>query len=195
MPDRTAGRCASRHVYQIITEDDTSPVCHTLPEVGKIQSTLTVETFLKPTSVIVSFIFVALDIDASDRNSSTVIQVWKQWADENRTTQKSSNGRRKVTSASDDQHLFRMAVNYRTASSRQLEARWSTATESPSRQTIDGCVCDGLISTEPGKLIGTKLSFQMNHASICETMMAASMVDAIPVNAAFQRALSNDIGA
>ncbi|GFT84039.1 hypothetical protein TNCV_1149361 [Trichonephila clavipes] len=51
MPDRTAGRCASRHVCVVIitetesgfiTEDDTSPVCHTpkLPEVGKIQSTL-----------------------------------------------------------------------------------------------------------------------------------------------------------
>ncbi|GFT56023.1 transposable element Tcb2 transposase [Trichonephila clavipes] len=33
---------------------------------------------------------------------------------------------------------------------------------SPSRQTIKGCVCNGLKSTEPGKLIGTKFSFQKN---------------------------------
>ncbi|GFV98713.1 transposable element Tc1 transposase [Trichonephila clavipes] len=33
-------------------------------------------------------------------------------------------------------------------------------TGSLSRQTIDGCVCNGLMSTESGKLIGTKLSFQ-----------------------------------
>ncbi|GFX95375.1 uncharacterized protein TNCV_3684271 [Trichonephila clavipes] len=37
-------------------------------------------------------------------------------------------------------------------------------TESLSRQTID--VCNELMSVEPGKLIGTKLSFQTNHASI-----------------------------
>ncbi|GFU15801.1 transposable element Tcb2 transposase [Trichonephila clavipes] len=36
----------------------------------------------------------------------------------------------------------------------------------PSRQTIDDCVCNKLMSTGPGKLIGTNLSFQMNHASI-----------------------------
>ena len=49
------------------------------------------------------------------------------------------------------------------------------------------------MSTELGKLIGAKLSFQMNHARICGTMMAAFVLDAIPVNAAFQSALSNDI--
>ncbi|GFV19457.1 tyrosine-protein kinase Shark [Trichonephila clavipes] len=56
----------------------------------------------------------------------------------------------------------------------------------PSRQTIDGSICNGLMSTEPGQLIGTKLSFQMNHASICGTMMAAFVLDATTVNAAFQ---------
>ncbi|GFW39539.1 uncharacterized protein TNCV_3908481 [Trichonephila clavipes] len=66
-------------------------------------------------------------------------------------------------------------------------------TRSPSRQTIDGCVCNGLMNTEPDKLIGTKLSLEMNHASICLTMMAAFVLDAMPVNAAFQSALSNDI--
>ncbi|PRD26889.1 UNVERIFIED_CONTAM: Transposable element Tcb2 transposase [Trichonephila clavipes] len=63
----------------------------------------------------------------------------------------------------------------------------------PSRQTIDGCVCNGLMSTELGKLIGTKLSFQMNQASICGTMMAAFVLDAMLVNAAFQSVLSNGI--
>ncbi|GFW56461.1 transposable element Tcb2 transposase [Trichonephila clavipes] len=62
----------------------------------------------------------------------------------------------------------------------------------PSRQTINDCVCNGLMSTKPGKLIGTKLSFQMNSASICGTMMAAFVLDAMLVNAAFPSALSND---
>ncbi|GFX59615.1 transposable element Tcb2 transposase [Trichonephila clavipes] len=35
--------------------------------------------------------------------------------------------------------------------------------------------------------------FQMNHASICESMIAAFALDAMPVNAAFHSALSNDI--
>ena len=48
------------------------------------------------------------------------------------------------------------------------------------------------MSTEPGKLIDTKLSFQMNHASICGTMMAAFVLDVIPVNAVFQSAFSNE---
>ncbi|GFW57997.1 transposable element Tc1 transposase [Trichonephila clavipes] len=61
-------------------------------------------------------------------NSSTVMRVWKQWTDEHRTTRKTRSGRRKVTSACDVEHLLRMTVNYRTASSRQLAARWSTAT-------------------------------------------------------------------
>ena len=67
-------------------------------------------------------------------------------------------------------------------------------TESPpSRQTIDECDCNGLMSTESGKLIGTKMSFQMNHASICETMMAAFVQDTLLVNAVFQSELSNYI--
>ncbi|GFU94404.1 transposable element Tcb2 transposase [Trichonephila clavipes] len=51
--------------------------------------------------------------------------------------------------------------------------------EFPSRQTIDNCVCNGLMITEPGKLIGTKLSFQKNYASVSETMMAAFVLDAM----------------
>ncbi|GFW95862.1 uncharacterized protein TNCV_1625221 [Trichonephila clavipes] len=62
-------------------------------------------------------------------------------------------------------------------------------TGSPSRQTIDGCVCNEFMSTEPGKLIGSKLSFQMNYASIYGTVVAAFVLDAIEVNAAFQSAL------
>ncbi|GFY32488.1 transposable element Tcb2 transposase [Trichonephila clavipes] len=66
-------------------------------------------------------------------------------------------------------------------------------TGSPSRQTIDGCICNGLMSTELGKLIGTKLSFQMNHASICVTIMAAFVLDPMSVNTAFQNVISNYI--
>ncbi|PRD35980.1 UNVERIFIED_CONTAM: hypothetical protein NCL1_10025 [Trichonephila clavipes] len=62
-------------------------------------------------------------------------------------------------------------------------------TGSPSRQTIDGCVCNGLMSTEPSKMVGIKLSFQMNHASIYGTMIAAFVLDVMPVNTAFQSAL------
>ncbi|GFY18294.1 uncharacterized protein TNCV_2047001 [Trichonephila clavipes] len=123
-----------------------------------------------------------------------------------------------MTSARDDRHLLHMAVNDHTASSRQLAARWSTIigalmrirqfidvyctvdcmqeclyAGSPSRQIIDSCVCNGLMSTKPGKLISTKLFFQMNHASNFGNMMAVFVLDAMPVNAAFQSALSNDI--
>ncbi|GFV06478.1 transposable element Tcb2 transposase [Trichonephila clavipes] len=59
------------------------------------------------------------------------MRVWKQWTNEHRTTRKTGSGKRKVTSARDDQHLLRMAVNDHTASSRQLAACWSTATGVP----------------------------------------------------------------
>ncbi|GFV62040.1 uncharacterized protein TNCV_4108431 [Trichonephila clavipes] len=65
-------------------------------------------------------------------------------------------------------------------------------TESPSRQTIDGCVFNGLIITESGKLIDTNLTFQMNHVSVCGTMMTAFVLDAMSVNTAFKKALSNN---
>ena len=55
-------------------------------------------------------------------------------------------------------------------------------------------IYNGLMSTDPGKLIGKNLSFQMNHASICGTIMAAFMLNTILVNAAFQSTLSYDIG-
>ncbi|GFX43217.1 transposable element Tc1 transposase [Trichonephila clavipes] len=57
-----------------------------------------------------------------------VMRVWKQWTDEHRTTRKTGSGRRKVTSARDDRHLLYMVVNYPKTFSRQLAARWSTAT-------------------------------------------------------------------
>ncbi|GFT10375.1 hypothetical protein TNCV_3736011 [Trichonephila clavipes] len=62
-----------------------------------------------------------------------------------------------------------------------------------SGQTIYCCFCNAVMSTEPDKLICTKLSFQMNHASICGTTMATCLLDALPGNAAFQIVLSNDI--
>ncbi|GFT34044.1 transposable element Tcb2 transposase [Trichonephila clavipes] len=137
------------------------------------------------------------------------MRVWKQWIDEHRTTRKTGSGRRKVTSVCDDRHLLHMVVNDRTVSSRQLAARWSTATGVlistssirrrllhhglRARQTIDACTYNGLKSTEPGKLIGTKLSFQMNHVSIFGTMIASFVLGVMPVNVAFHSALSNDI--
>ena len=57
----------------------------------------------------------------------------------------------------------------------------------------DGCVSSRLISTEPGEPIGAKLSLQMNHASICETMITAFMLDAMSASATFQSTLFNDI--
>ena len=62
----------------------------------------------------------------------------------------------------------------------------------PSRQTTDGCICNELISTKPSKLIGTERSFQMNHTSICGTIMTAFILYAMPVNIAFQSAYSNN---
>ena len=50
----------------------------------------------------------------------------------------------------------------------------------PLTQTIDGCICNGLMSTEPAKLIGKSLSLQMNQASICEILVSAFMLDAMP---------------
>ena len=49
------------------------------------------------------------------------------------------------------------------------------------------------MSTEPDKLTGAKLSFQMNHISVCGTMMAAFVLDAMSLSAAFKSALSNDL--
>ena len=63
----------------------------------------------------------------------------------------------------------------------------------PARQTTHGCFCNGLVSTKPGKLIDTKISFQNNHASIRGTMMAAVVLNVMAVNALFENALSNDI--
>ncbi|GFV57869.1 transposable element Tcb2 transposase [Trichonephila clavipes] len=109
-----------------------------------------------------------------------------------------------------------MAVNDCTASSRQLAAHWSTDTgvlmsALSIRQRL---LHRGLHARVPlykipftanyrwlrlqwthdhHELIGIKLTFPMNHVSIWGTMMAAFMVDAMPVNAAFLSALSDDI--
>ncbi|GFW06040.1 transposable element Tcb2 transposase [Trichonephila clavipes] len=92
------------------------------------------------------------------------MRVWKQWTDEHRTTRKTGSGPRKVISARDNRHQLRITVNDHTASSSQSAARWSTATDE------------------------SRFNF-----SICGTMMAARVLDAMPMNAAFQSALSNDI--
>ena len=109
-------------------------------------------------------------------------------------------------SVRDDQHLLCIAVNDRTASSRQLAIRWSTATgvlksASSIRRLllhrelrVRGAIIQDPLHSEPstaasamgsctelGKLIGAKLSFQMNHFSTCGTMMAAFVLDRLPV--------------
>ncbi|GFV55804.1 HTH_Tnp_Tc3_2 domain-containing protein [Trichonephila clavipes] len=91
-----------------------------------------------------------------------------------------------------------MVVNDRIASYRQLAVRWYTATgvlmsassirwhllqhelrarmllyKIPLTETTDGSVCNGFMSTAPGKLICTKLFFLMNHASVCGIIVAA----------------------
>ena len=53
---------------------------------------------------------------------------------------------------------------------------------SPSLQTFDGCVCNWLMSTDPDKLIATKLSFQMND---CRSMMNAFVLDTMLGNVVF----------
>ncbi|GFT31539.1 uncharacterized protein TNCV_609321 [Trichonephila clavipes] len=58
--------------------------------------------------------------DVLEEGKKSLCGLWKQWIDEHRTTRKTGSGRRKVTSGRDDQHLLCMAVNDRTASSRQL---------------------------------------------------------------------------
>ncbi|GFU51897.1 uncharacterized protein TNCV_3734061 [Trichonephila clavipes] len=53
----------------------------------------------------------------------------------------------------DDRHLLRMAVNERTASSRQLAARWSTATGvlmlASSTSAAPWIVCKGAFIQDP----------------------------------------------
>ena len=60
-------------------------------------------------------------------------------------------------------------------------------------KTIDVYICNGLMNTECGKLIGTKFSFQINQVSVCGTMIIEFVLDAAPVNTVFQSALSINI--
>ena len=144
------------------------------------------------------------------------MRVWKQWTSEHQTTRKIGSGRWKVMSFVWWSTHLHMEVNVCTASSRQMAAHWSTATGVLMLAlSIHQCLLHhGLdtrvplcripftvnhrwlylqwaVSTEPCKLIGTKLSFQMHHASICGTMMAKFMLDIMLVNTAFQNVLSN----
>ncbi|GFU82943.1 uncharacterized protein TNCV_4253991 [Trichonephila clavipes] len=116
------------------------------------------------------------------------MRVWKQWTDEHRKTRKTVRGRWNVTSVHDDRHLLHMSVNDRTVCSRlsgnalvycymcsnvsfvhssTSTAPWTACkgvfyTGSPSWQIFDSCISNGLMSTEPCKLIATKLSFRFN---------------------------------
>ncbi|GFX13073.1 transposable element Tc1 transposase [Trichonephila clavipes] len=153
------------------------------------------------------------------RNSSTVMRVWKQWTDEHRTTRKSGSGGWKVTPARDDRHLLRMAIDDHTASSRQLSARGSTATgllmsASSIRRRLLHC---GLIARVPlYRILLTanhrRLRRQWAHEHrACQadwrqvvfsdesrfnllgpSMMAAFVLDSMPVKAAFQSNLNSN---
>ncbi|GFW91104.1 hypothetical protein TNCV_1759781 [Trichonephila clavipes] len=109
--------------------------------------------------------------------------VWKQWTDEHQTTRNTGSGGGKVLSARDDQHPFRMAVNVRTAFSRQFAGRLSTAIGSPSRQSTNGRFCND--ERRASKDNWSQFSSHLNHASTCGTMMAAFVLDAMSVNAVF----------
>ncbi|GFU16741.1 hypothetical protein TNCV_672801 [Trichonephila clavipes] len=62
------------------------------------------------------------------RKSSTVMPIWKQWTNKYRTPRRTGSLQRKFTSVCEDRHLLCMAKKDRTTSSKQLAARWSTAT-------------------------------------------------------------------
>ena len=132
--------------------------------------------------------------------SSKVMWVSKKWSSENRTTRKTNSGLQKVTSAFNDQHggewpysLLQALGNkltywYRDTRLRIFVDACRTLNcvqgyfyrESLSQQTINGCIWNGLMSTEPDKLIVIKFSFEMNDASVCGILLAT-----MPVNVAF----------
>ncbi|GFY02071.1 uncharacterized protein TNCV_5099321 [Trichonephila clavipes] len=120
-------------------------------------------------------------------NSSTVIRVWKQWIDEHQTTRRIGSGRWKAVGSTLVYCYRSTNVGFVNVCCTLDCVQGCLYTGSPSWQNIDGCVCIELMIPEPGKLIRTKLSFKMNHASMCETMMAAFVLDVILVNAAFQK--------
>ncbi|GFX66332.1 hypothetical protein TNCV_343061 [Trichonephila clavipes] len=121
------------------------------------------------------------------RNSSTVMRVCQQWTDEHRTTRKTGSGRWKVTCINVGLSIRQGLLHRRVVRERMLLYRIPLTANHRSLRL------QWIMSTEPGKLIGTKLSFQMNHASIYGTMMVAFVLDAIPMNSAIQSALSNEI--
>ncbi|GFX40465.1 uncharacterized protein TNCV_1412751 [Trichonephila clavipes] len=127
------------------------------------------------------------------RKSSTVMRVWKQWTDEHRATRKTGSERRKAV-GSTLVYCYRCTktgfVNSLTSATPWIVYKGAFI-QDPSH--VKTSTSASAMSSEPGQLIGTKLSFQMDHASICGTIMAAFVLDAMLVNTAFQSALSNDI--
>ena len=63
----------------------------------------------------------------------------------------------------------------------------------PSRQTIDGCFCYGIMITELSKLISIKWSFSDESRFNLWYNDDCFMLDAIPVIATFQKASQNDV--
>ena len=109
---------------------------------------------------------------------------------------KIGNGQQKIILACDDWHLLCMGMNDRTASSRQLTAPWSTATsvlmstlsiythllhhgqharvplqKIPLRANRQWLCLQWACKHKAWQADWHQVSFQMNHASICVTMM------------------------
>ncbi|GFW77059.1 transposable element Tcb2 transposase [Trichonephila clavipes] len=90
------------------------------------------------------------------------MRVWKQWTDEHRTTRKAVSVQRKVTSVRDNRHLLRMAVNDRTASSRQLAVPWFTATG------VVSSICSRLLhSGLRARVPLYRIPLKANHRRLC----------------------------
>ena len=69
------------------------------------------------------------DIAARTRHAATtVMRVWNQWREEDRTQRRTGTGPHNMTTAQNDHHLVHMAVTDRTTSSTVSSRRWSTAT-------------------------------------------------------------------
>ncbi|GFW49388.1 uncharacterized protein TNCV_3058951 [Trichonephila clavipes] len=103
---------------------------------------------------------------SSNRSSCTAEQFHSDVSFESvdqRAPKNSKNCRErwKVTSASDDGHLLRMAVNDCTTSSRQLAVRWSTATGVlMSASSIRRCL---LHSGLRARMLFYRIPFTVNH--------------------------------
>ncbi|GFT00625.1 transposable element Tcb2 transposase [Trichonephila clavipes] len=145
------------------------------------------------------------------------MRVWKKWTDEHRTTRKFGRGQLKVTAAHDNRYLLHVVVNDHTAFSRQLTARLSTALGVPMSASS---ICRRLLHQElrtrvhlyriplTANLRWLRLKWAHKyrawqadwHQVVFSDESRFNLWDpdgricvAIPVNAAFKSALSNEV--